>query len=103
MPDIARNLKRVREELSRFQETIRTKMLEREKLQQEIEKMGQEIQQIRTLEREIILKRSLLGRLDMDLTRLSMQKKRLEREIPALEYELGKMERERRFGRQASV
>lgn len=98
MPDITRNLKRVRDELSRFQETIHAKMLEREKLQLELQEMSRKIQEIRTLEREMILKRSLLGRLDMDLTRLSMQKKRLEREIPSLEYELEKMEKERRFG-----
>lgn len=97
--DAAYGLKKARENISRFQETIHQKMLERGKLQEEVREIEARLREIRALEHDIVLKRSLLGRLDLELTRLRMQKLRLEREIPQTERELEGIERERRFGR----
>jgi len=99
MPDISRRFKKARDELSKFQQKFRSKRLEREKLAEEIELAEGKIREIRRLERELRLKRSLLGRIDIELRRLSLDKKRLDREIPHIEREFQRMERERRFGR----
>lgn len=98
MSDIARRLKKAREEISRFEQSIHTKILEREKLQEEIRVSERQIQEIRRLELELRLKRSLLGRLDIEITRLNFEQKRLQREIPGVEREFQKIEMERRFG-----
>ena len=97
--DAARQLKRARENISRFQETIHAKTLERGKLQEEIQSIEAKLREIRAFEHDLVLKRSLLGRLDLELTRMRMQKLRLEREIPQAEREFQTFERERRFGR----
>ena len=102
MPDIARRLKKTREELSRFQQQFHAKQLEREKLVQEVEKAEQEIRRIRSLERELRMKRSLLGRLDIELKRIYSQKVRLAREIPSFEREFQKIDRERRIGKRTA-
>lgn len=96
--DAARELKKAREEITKFDATIHAKILEREKLNQEITAIDQKTSEARSLTRELSLKRSLLGRLDLDLTRLRMQKMRLEREIPLIEREFSRMEREKRVG-----
>lgn len=97
--DAARQLKTARETIARFQETIHGKTLERGKLQVELQEIEARLREIRSVERDLILKRSLLGRLDLELTRLRMQKLRLEREIPQAEQEFQSVVRERRFGR----
>ena len=99
MPDISRRFKKARDELSKFQQNLRSKQLEREKLAEEIELTESKIREVRRLERELRLKRSLLGRIDIELRRLHMDRNRLEREIPSIEREFQRMERERRFGR----
>ncbi|MBI1888511.1 MAG: hypothetical protein HYS15_01050 [Candidatus Spechtbacteria bacterium] len=96
--DAARELKKAREEITKFEETIHGKILERQKLEQEIKTIGEKTLEAQSLARELSLKRSLLGRLDLDLTRLRMQKMRLEREIPLIEREFQRMEREKRVG-----
>ena len=99
MPDISRRFKKARDELSKFQQKFRSKQLEREKLAEEIELAESKIREVRLLERELRMQRSLLGRIDIELRRLNMDKKRLEREIPSMEREFQRMERERKFGR----
>lgn len=99
MPDVTRHFRKAREELSRFQQQLHAKQLEREKLAKEIGDAETQIRQIRTLERETRMKRSLLGRLDLEINRLNAQKKRIDREAPAFEREFEKMKQERRFGK----
>lgn len=97
--DAAYGLKKAREDITRFQENIHAKTLERGKLQREITEIEGRLHEIRTLERDLVLKRSLLSRLDLELTRLRMQKLRLDREIPQTEREFQRAEREGRFTR----
>ncbi len=99
MVDVSRHLKRVRDELARFQQDLHAKTLEREKMMEEVRLAEQQIQQIHLLELELRKKRSLLGRMDIEIAHLTGQKKRLEREIPNMEREFQKMEMERTFGR----
>lgn len=96
--DAVRELKKAREAIVKFDANIHAKILEREKLDQEIKSIDQQTLEARSLERELSLKRSLLGRLDMELTRLRMQKMRLSREIPLIEREFERMEKEKRVG-----
>lgn len=97
--DAARGLKKARENISRFQETIHEKTLARGKLQAEVQEIEARLREIRALEHDLVLKRSLLGRIDLELTRLRMQKLRLDREIPQTEREFQRTEREGRFTR----
>ena len=98
MVDVSRKLKAVREELSRFQQTVHLKQQERQKLQGEMQAMEQRIREVSAMERELRLKKSLIGRLDIELSQLNTQKVRLEREIPAIEREFQLMEQQRKFG-----
>ncbi len=97
--DAARQLKAARENINRFEGSLHTKTLERAKLQGEVQDIEAKLREIRALERDLALKRSLLGRLDLELTRLRMQKLRLGREIPQAERDLQRVERRGRFGR----
>jgi len=96
--DIARRLKQTREEIIKFQQSIRAKTLEQEKISEEIKDIERKISDIKMLERDLSLKRSIHARIGIELTRLDMQKKRLEREIPNTEYEMKKMQNAERFG-----
>ena len=99
MLNVSLKLKKVRDELARFDQNIHAKLLERQKLQEEILGSEREINRIRTLEQEMRLKKSLLGRIDIELSRFKIQKMRLEREIPLMEREFKRMEQASRFGK----
>ena len=97
--DVIQRMKKAREELTKFQSTVHTKKLEREKLQEEIQEDEGKVREIRAIERDLRLKRSRLGRLDAEVSRLDRQKIRLEREIPNMAGELRRMEQGGRFRR----
>lgn len=97
--DVALRMKKAREELTKFQSTVHTKKLEREKLQEEIQEDEARVREIRTIERDLRLKRSRLGRLDGDVNRLDREMVRLSREIPNMAGELRRMGQGGRFRR----
>jgi len=97
--DISRRLKKTRQEIAKFQQNIHSRMLEQEKIGEEIRSLEKQLRETKAIEREVRLKRSLLGRISIDLRSLDMQKKRLEREIPSIEMEFQKMQRALRFGK----
>jgi len=94
--DVTQQMRKARGELEKFQSSIRTKKLEREKLQAEIQEDEGKIREIRAIERDMRLKRSRLGRLDAEIVRLDGQQKRLAREIPNM---VGALRGEERGGR----
>jgi len=96
--DIARRLKQTREEIVKFQQSIHAKILEQDKVTQEIQEIEKKIREAKALEREMSLKRSIHSRIGIELTRLNSQKRRLEQEIPNMEYEIQKMKSADRFG-----
>lgn len=99
MLNVSLKLKKVRDEIVRFDQNIHAKLLERQKLQEEILGIEEQVRRIRVLEQGMRLKKSLLGRLDIELARLKNQKIRLEREIPLMEREFKRMEKAGRFGK----
>ncbi|MFY9457378.1 MAG: hypothetical protein WAP23_00375 [Candidatus Spechtbacterales bacterium] len=99
MVDVVFRLKKTREELSRFQKQMHDKTLDREKMRADIRALEEQISRIRVLEQELRIKKSLLGRFDMELNRFNTQKERLEREVLPMEQELRKIDQERRLGK----
>jgi hypothetical protein len=99
MINVSLKLKKVRDEIVRFDQNIHAKLLARQKLQEEIRGIEEQVSRIRVLEQGMRLKKSLLGRLDIELARLKNQKIRLEREIPLMEREFKRMEQAGRFGK----
>lgn len=103
MVDISRRIKKSRVELKKFQHTLHAKQVDREKLIEDIKIMEEHIRQMHIMQRNLRIKKSLLGRTDIDLRRLNIQRKRLERIIPGLEYDLKRLDLRRRFGRRLST
>ena len=92
--DVTQQMKAAGQKLAKFKGDVRGKKLEREKLHAEIQEGERKINEIRTIEREMRLKRSSLVRLDTEISRLDREAKRLTREIPNMANALREMEKE---------